>query len=160
MVFVSSDFIVPNVLETENFRLRMLTVNDLVKDYDAVMSSVEHLQGVFGPHHHWPSYDLTIEQDLIDLGWHQKEFQKNSSFAYTVMNIQETQCLGCVYIYPSDKKNYDAEIYLWVRKTAYEKGLDKILYASVQAWMKDKWPFKKPAFPGRSIDWNAWEALA
>ena len=47
--FIPTEFKVPQVLENENFRIRMLTVNDVVKDYDAVMSSVEHLKGVFGP---------------------------------------------------------------------------------------------------------------
>ena len=46
---VPDGFSIPSSLVTEEFRLRMLTVNDVVKDYDAVMSSVEHLKGVFGP---------------------------------------------------------------------------------------------------------------
>lgn len=37
--FVDSDFVIPQQLETDEFRLRMLTVSDVVKDYDAVMSS-------------------------------------------------------------------------------------------------------------------------
>jgi hypothetical protein len=41
--FVPTEFAVPGTLETDEFRLRMLTVNDVVKDYDAVMTSVEHL---------------------------------------------------------------------------------------------------------------------
>lgn len=56
--FVPSVFKVPEKLETEKFRLRMLTVNDVVKDYDAVMTSVEHLQGVFGPHSKWPQFNI------------------------------------------------------------------------------------------------------
>ncbi|HTQ08616.1 MAG TPA: hypothetical protein VMI31_00950, partial [Fimbriimonadaceae bacterium] len=74
--------------------MRALTVNDVVKDYDAVMTSIDHLQGVFGEHSTWPSPNMTLEQDLIDLGWHQKEFQKRSSFAYTMMSLDERQCLG------------------------------------------------------------------
>jgi len=76
--FVPGDFSVPKGLETDRFRLRMLTINDVKKDYDAVMTSIEHLQKTkpFGPTHEWPTEDLTYEQDLIDLGWHQKEFQK------------------------------------------------------------------------------------
>ena len=66
--------IAPAGIETNEFRLRMLTIHDVVKDYDAVMSSIDHLRGVFGPHSFWPSDDLTLEQDLIDLAWHQKEF--------------------------------------------------------------------------------------
>ena len=44
---VPDDFDVSEVLEHPRFRLRMLSVNDLVKDYDAVMSSVEHLRTTF-----------------------------------------------------------------------------------------------------------------
>ena len=44
---VSDDFIVPSELATAQFRLRMLTINDLIKDYDAVMSSVDHLRNTY-----------------------------------------------------------------------------------------------------------------
>ena len=60
----------------------------MFKDYDAVMTSVDHLQSVLQSS--WLSKDLTFEQDLIDLGWHQKEFQKRTFFAYTVMNLDES----------------------------------------------------------------------
>ena len=41
---VPAEFDVPIVLENQYFRIRMLTINDVIKDYDAVMSSVDHLQ--------------------------------------------------------------------------------------------------------------------
>jgi len=157
--FVSSEFNVPEKLETEQFRLRMLTINDVVKDYNAVMTSVDHLQGVFGPDSDWPSMGLTLEQDLIDLGWHQKEFQRRTSFAYTVMNSDESQCLGCVYIDPSKKAGYNAEVYLWVRKSEFDKGLDQVLYDTVKEWLTNEWPYINVAYPGREIDWKTWEAL-
>lgn len=157
--FVPSDFSVPERLETTQFILRMLTVNDVVKDYDAVMTSVDYLRGVFGPRSRWPSPDLTLEQDLIDLGWHQKEFQRRSSFAYTMMNPSESECLGCVYIDPTQKRGYDAEVYLWVRKSEVAKGLDPILLEAVKKWIKATWPFKKVAYPGREIDWEAWQEI-
>ena len=77
--FIPTAYVIPEVLETDRFRLRMLTVKDVKLDYDAVMTSIEHLQKTkpFGPNHKWPAKDLSFEQDLIDLGWHQKEFQKN-----------------------------------------------------------------------------------
>jgi hypothetical protein len=156
--FVPEDFQVPEKLETDRFRLRMLTVNDVVKDYDAVMTSVEHLRGVFGPQSTWPKPELTLEQDLIDLGWHQKEFQRRRSFAYTVMNLPESECLGCVYIVPTGKRGYDAEVYLWVRTSEVKKGLDAVLYAAVKSWVEKVWPFKTVAYPGRAIGWEAWES--
>lgn len=142
-------FDVPEKLETAKFRIRMLTVNDVVKDYDAVMTSVEHLQGVFGARSKWPSSSLTLEQDLIDLGWHQKEFQRRTSFAYTVMSLDESQCFGCIYLYPSSKDDYEVDVYLWVRKSEYENGLDPILFDSVKTWLSENWPFTKIRYPGR-----------
>ncbi len=156
--FVPRDFKIPEKLETDKFRLRMLTVNDVVKDYDAVMTSVEHLQSVFAAYHKWPE-GLTFEQDLIDLGWHQKEFQRRTSFAYTMMTLDESQCLGCVYIYPTKKKGYDAEVYLWVRQVELQNGLDATLFDDVKNWMKKEWPFKNIAYPGREISWTDWEKL-
>ena len=150
--FIPTDFKVPDKLEYQYFRLRMLTVNDVVKDYDAVMTSIEHLRGVFGPKSKWPGKELTLEQDLIDLGWHQKEFQRRFSFAYTVMNKEESQCLGCVYINPSPKVAFDAVVYLWVRQSEYENGLDPVLFNAVKDWIKQDWPFKKVAYPGREIN--------
>ena len=147
--FVPDDFLVPENLETDTFRLRMLTVNDVVKDYDAVMTSITHLQGVFGKSSTWPSKGLTLEQDLIDLGWHQKEFQRRTSFAYTVMSLDESQCLGCVYFFPSQNENVDAEIYLWVRQSEFEKGLDPILFDTIRNWITEEWPFKNVLYPGR-----------
>ena len=64
--FVHSGFSVPEQLETEEFRLRMLTVNDVAKDYDAVMSSADELKNIW-PDSGW-SEGLTLEEDLIDLG--------------------------------------------------------------------------------------------
>lgn len=46
---VPPDFQVPDRREGLGFHLRMLTVNDLVKDYDAVMSSVARLKGLMRP---------------------------------------------------------------------------------------------------------------
>ena len=45
--FVPTDFEIPARLETAEFKLRMLTVDDVVKDYDAVVSSVEHLKTIW-----------------------------------------------------------------------------------------------------------------
>lgn len=148
-LFVPQDFTVPEVLETDRFRLRILRAADVDKDYDAVMTSVDHLLGVFGENSKWPSKDMTWEQDLRDLEWHQKEFENRSSFTYTVMNLDETLCLGCVYIFPSKNPEFEADIYMWVRKSEFDKGLDPILFKTVKNWIADNWPFKIARYPGR-----------
>jgi hypothetical protein len=58
--FIPNDFAVPQGLETGEFRLRMLTVNDVIKDFDAVMSSVEHCKTIW-PGGKWPE-GLTLER--------------------------------------------------------------------------------------------------
>ena len=155
--FVDPGFVVPKKLETDEFRLRMLTVNDVDKDFDAVMSSAEHVKSVW-PDSNWPD-GLTLEQNLIDLGWHQKEFQRRSSFAYTVVTLDETRVIGCVYIYPTRKRGYDAEVYLWARESAFGSPADSRLFDVVEKWLADEWPFETAAFPGRTITWNQWNGI-
>ena len=155
--FVPVDFAVPGELETAEFRLRMLSVNDVVKDYDAVMSSVEHCATIW-PGGKWPR-GLTLEQNLIDLGWHQKEFQTRRSFAYTVLNISGSMVMGCVYVEPTRKRGHDAVVYLWARQSELAGGLEERLYAAVKRWVAEAWPFTAVAFPGRDIAWESWRTI-
>ena len=124
---VPDDFDVPEVLETERLRLRPLTIHDVVKDFAAVMESEDRLREEFEPDNDWPS-GLTLEQDLIDLGWHQREFQERSSFAFTVVDLDESCVLGCMYIYPTKKPGYDADISMWVRDSQVDSGLEEHLF--------------------------------
>lgn len=120
----------------------MLTVHDVVKDYAAILEAVAR-DGTPDP----PDEPLTLEQNLVDLGWHQKEFQTRRSFAFTVVSPDESSCLGCVYIYPDDTA--DARVYLWVRRQAWEDGLDPILERAIRAWIGEAWPFETVVYPGR-----------
>ena len=58
---VPGDFDVPSGLEHERFRLRMLTVDDVVKDFDAICNRVDH-EGT--PQ---PPFVPTITLNLVDL---------------------------------------------------------------------------------------------
>ena len=66
---------------------------------------------------------------------------------------------GCVYINPTRKQGYDAVVYLWVRDSEFEKGLDPILIDAVKEWVADDWLSQKVAYPGRTVDWESWEAI-
>ena len=157
---VKPDFDVPAGLETPRFMLRMLTIHDLVKDYDAVMSSADHLKSTYSDVYGrtWPD-GLTLEDNLIDLGWHQREFTIRRSFAYKVVSPDESAYLGCIYINPTLKKDYDAMVMLWVRASELESGLDVELFAAVKTWVVETWPFERVAYPGRDISAADWKAL-
>jgi|RhiMethySRZTD1v2_1073278.scaffolds.fasta_scaffold537998_2 hypothetical protein len=159
MAFVPPDFEIPELLETDRFRIRPLTIHDLVKDYDAVMTSREYLWEQFGQAWGWPKEDLTLEQDLIDLASHQKEAQRRSSFAYAVMRPHERVQLGCLYIFPSHKQGVDATAALWVRASEVAGDLDQVLYGTVRRWLADRWPFVRVAWPGRELPWDQYDAL-
>ena len=150
--FVPDDFKIPSGLETTEFRLRMLTINDVVKDFEAVVTSAEHLKQVF-PDGTWPD-GLTLEQDLIDLGWHQKEFQNRTSFAYTVVDPSESRVLGCVYVCLPRKRGYDAVVHLWARHSELAGGLEQRLTEAVKVWIAREWPFRSVAYPGRGLSWE------
>ena len=155
--FVPAEFAVPSELSTANFTLRMLSVDDVEKDFEAVTSSAERLSRVW-PDSGWPA-GLTLRQNLIDLGWHEKEFQNRTSFAYTMVAPDESEVLGCVYFYPTDKAGCDAEVFLWVRESEVADDLDKELFEVVQRWLASDWPFENPAYPGRTISWEQWKSL-
>jgi hypothetical protein len=136
---VPGDFAVPGGLEHERFRLRMLTVDDVVKDFDAVRDRVDHRGSP------QPPFVSSVADNLVDLGWHQKEFQLRRSFAYTVVAPDESGVLGCAYIYPSE--THDARVWMWVRRDAWEDGLDPLVEGALRDWLEREWPFEH-------VDWG------
>ena len=138
---VPDDFDVPELLEHERFRLRVLTVDDVVQDFDAICSRVDHTGTP------QPPFVPTVAQNLVDLGWHQKEFELRRSFAYTVVAPDESQVLGCVYLSPSE--THDAQVRLWVRKSAWDDGLDPVLESVVREWVATRWPFERVTYAAR-----------
>jgi len=155
--FVPTEFVVPNEFATAKFTLRMLSIDDVEKDFEAVTSSAARVSKVW-PDSGWPA-GLTLRQNLIDLGWHEKEFQNRTSFAYTMVSPDESEVLGCVYFYPTDKAGHDVEVFLWVRESEAATDLDEELFEAVQRWLATDWPFNRPAYPGRTISWEEWGSL-
>ena len=51
------------------------------------------------------------------------------------------------------------KITMWVSADIVDDGYDQILYKTVTDWIEADWPFKKPAYPGRSVSWEDWESL-
>jgi len=155
---VPEDFTVPTGFDGPGYRLRMLSIDDLEKDFEAVMASAGRILGLFDPASSWPE-GLDLKEDLIDLAWHQREFTLRRSFAYTVVSKDETRCLGCVYFFPSASPRYDAVAFYWVRSGEDADQRDVELGARVRHWLATDWPFKSVAFPGRDIPWQEWAPI-
>lgn len=141
---VPPDFAVPPGFETDRFRLRMLTTDDVEKDYEAVMETQAHFHAMGLE---WPREGFTLKENLADLKRHQREFMDREAFAYTVVTPDEARVLGCVYINPAEGDARDARVEMWVRSSEKEKGLGPVLYAAVREWIETEWPFEDVAYP-------------
>jgi len=147
-LFVPTDFEVPEGLETEWCRLRMLSVDDVELDYEAVMSSGEMLRELSGGT--WPDENMTLEEDLSDLEMHQSEHESREAFTYTIISLDEDSILGCVYIMPPRPgDDIDAAVQFWLRQSLEGKGLDPVIHNIIRNWIAEEWPFENVLYPGR-----------
>lgn len=68
---------IPSVHALGEFILRALSVNDLERDFSAAKESAADIKAA-NPGSSWPD-GLTKEKNLIDLAWHQREFEARRS---------------------------------------------------------------------------------
>jgi hypothetical protein len=157
-LLVAPDFVVPTSAEGPGFKLMPLGPALVKIDFDAYMSSVEHLQKTFTRSTDWPHAGISDADAMKDMETEAGRFQARTSFAYSVLTPDGKRERGCVYVSPSPVPGYDAQVLIWVTKAEYDAGFDAELYAWTRQWVKTGWPFKKVAWPGRAIDWGTWDA--
>jgi RimJ/RimL family protein N-acetyltransferase len=143
----------------DGFIIRPLVPSDAVLDHEAVMSSREFL-------YHWeqdppyPPADFSVEENLEDLEQMDTEHRNGTRYTYTVMNADETQVLGCIYLLPNDDRMYrtaevtsrdgtdlssvDATVAFWVRVSRWETGFERVLLEALLGWLRDDWSLERP----------------
>lgn len=145
-LFVPPDFVVPLRLETPQFVLEPLGPQHNDADYAAWSSSMEHIHGTPGwEESKWPR-SMTLEENCADLERHAADFEGRTGFTYTVLS-PDGDVIGCVYIYPSKKESFDAQVLSWVR--ASEAELDAPLWRAVSDWVESDWPFERVKYAAR-----------
>ncbi|WP_240231339.1 hypothetical protein [Devosia lacusdianchii] len=90
-------------------------MNDLDRDFSAIMASAADIKAA-NPGSNWPD-GLTKEKNLIDLAWHQREFEARRSFAWVIEGADGAY-LGCLYVYPSIAGEAAADVIWWWRTGA------------------------------------------
>jgi ribosomal protein S18 acetylase RimI-like enzyme len=150
---------VPVELRTDEVLLRMLRATDVDLDYDAVMASRDRL--LIRSRGSWPRDGFTREENLSDLQGHERDHLARTSFTYTVMNLSETLCLGCVYINPLDGTlrrlgategqlatagDDEAVVTFWVRPDHGGPDLDRRLFDALRSWFAREWAFARVTF--------------
>jgi hypothetical protein len=146
MLRLADDFTHPERLElpTEH-HLRPIRESDVDIDYPAVMGSRERLWAKYGEIWGWPPDDMTYEFDRSDLARHEAEIAAHVSFNYAVLNHDETELLGCVYIDPPDERvaeAVDALVSWWVVDREAGGELERALDELVPRWLLERWGFR------------------
>jgi RimJ/RimL family protein N-acetyltransferase len=146
--FVPPGFVVPLGLATEQLRLEPLGPQHNDPDYDAWSSSREHIHETPGwETSRWPD-DRSLADNLRDLERHAEDFEHRRGFTYTVLDPEDGDVIGCVYIYPDKNEQHDADVHSWVRASRAE--LDVPLWQAVTNWLADDWPFERVAYAERA----------
>lgn len=156
--FIAENFQVPTVVEASGFKIVPLGPTLVKIDFDAYMSSIEHLQKTFTRSTAWPHKDISDADAMRDMEEEQARFRSRKSFAYAVLTPDGSRERGSLYVRPSAVKGYDAEVRMWVTKAEYDAGFDAELYAWAKRWIQTDWPFVKVAYPGRAIEWSVWDS--
>lgn len=157
--FIPADFSPPMLIEAGAFKLVPLGPELVKIDFDAYMSSIEHLQETFSRGTSWPREGISDADAMLDMETEQKRFEARESFAYGVLTLDGTRELGSLYVRPSSVSGYDAVVKMWVTKADFDAGFDAELYTWATEWVATQWPFTNVAYPGRDIDWDTWDGL-
>lgn len=147
--FVPADFEPPTVLVRDEFRLEPLGPQHNEADHAAWSSSIEHIRGTAGyPDCDWPPLaGMTLEENLKDLTRHASDFVERKGFTFTVLDPNDGDVIGCVYLYPTRSPDHDVAVQSWVRADRAE--LDAPLADAVAGWIRSDWPWERPDRYGR-----------
>ena len=144
--FVAPDFPVPASAKMAAYQLVPLGPDLAKHDYDAYMSSIDHLRATFSTGS-WPNDKITMADAVKDVEGEIARFKARKSFTYAVLTLDGKRELGCVYISPSRQPGFDAQVRMWVTKAEFDKGFEAKLRADMKTWIGSAWPFKNVAWP-------------
>ena len=146
MGWLPADFVHPERVDLPSgHHLRPIREADVAIDYPAVMGSRERLWSKYGEAWGWPPADMTYEDDRRDLARHEREIAADETFNYAVLNEDETELLGCVYVDPPDSSSpagAEAVVSWWVVDDHVGGELERALDRFVPRWLADVWTFR------------------
>jgi hypothetical protein len=153
---VPPDFVIP-ALVTPAYRLEPLTNRWVIEDFAAITESFPHVDGLIGPPGNIPAPgEYTLETNVNELAWHEREFRTRHSFAFAAITHDDTSEVGCMYLYPSHHPEEDAVGISWARWDPTDPGTDARFFDDFRSWVEREWPFDNVAYPGRTIPWEKW----
>jgi hypothetical protein len=102
--FVPAGFDPPAEFRSASFKLVPLGPALAKQDYDAYMSSIEHLQKTFSGNDRWPTAKLTMEDQAKDMAGEKSRFDARKSFTYSVLTLDASKNSGaCTSVPPASR---------------------------------------------------------
>ncbi|MFE1644144.1 N-acetyltransferase [Microbacterium sp. P01] len=152
---------IPAGLKTDEFLLRPILASDAARDHEAVMETRVDLR--VWEQSSWPEDDFTVEANREDLANLEQRHLERRAFTYTVLAPDETDCLGCVYVFPTTATflakatvtpvaanpvwtEIDAVIYFWVRQSRIASDMDTRLLEAMRTWFDERWELTRTVF--------------
>lgn len=136
--FVPPEFVVPTSLEGDGFRLEALGPQHNERDHAAWMTSIDHIRSIPAfTDAEWP-FIMSLERNQEDLEGHARDFENRSGFTYSILDGDEV--IGCMYLYPSEEPDHDANMKLWLTKNRSE--MTRAVGDALSAWLETEWPFE------------------
>ena len=140
-------YFAPYALRTDRVFIEPLSPRITQLDYDAYMSSIQHINDSMG----WgfPTPDLTLEWANYDMHKCWNAFGRGEGFYYAVLSPDRSEELGAVYFKQPAAGTHprEAEFTQWVVEQELETDLDRHLLQSVVNWVRSDWDIERLVHP-------------
>lgn len=127
-----TDTTLPREADVGSYRLGPLGPAQAEEDFEVVTASEAVLVGVFGSD--WPKA-LTLDENRVDMGWHDREFTAKRSFAWIVRDGAGAY-LGCAYLYPDIGATGRGQVVTWMRDMPDRGGVLTRFNSVFEAWLR------------------------
>lgn len=151
---------VPSGLAAQELVLRPLRVADAAADHAAVMETRDELR--IWEQSSWPEDDFSVDANRVDIEDMELRHDARRAFTYTVLDAATSECVGCVYLFPTRATflarsevrplreerwpDVDVVAYFWVRASRVDSGLESRLLDELRTWLSEVWKFNRVVF--------------
>lgn len=152
---VPDGFVAPPRIRFGDLVATAISRHDLADDVAGINANLDLIANTRGGG--WPAGPVTLEENYVDLVWHELEFRENYSYTYVLRRSDGTY-LGCAYLYPigrrvpiRDHPDADVDVSWWVTEPAHTAGLNATTHRALQHWVMSEFPFRHPVYSNADL---------
>jgi hypothetical protein len=154
-LLVPDGFVAPRRLRFGDLVATAISRCDLADDVAGINANLELIARSRGGG--WPTGPVTLEENYVDLVWHELEFRENYSYTYVLRRFDGTY-VGCAYLYPvgrrvrlRDNPDADVDVSWWLTEPAHIAGLNATTHRALQHWIMSEFPFRHPVYSNADL---------